>query len=93
MIRTDAIDSLTAFQKDVKNYVNRLETSGEALVLTVNGKAKLVVQDAAAYQSLLDEVEKSRFAEAVRIGIKEANQGLGRPAATVFEDMKAKYGL
>jgi len=93
MIRTTGIDSLTNFQKNAKNFIARLEETGEPLVLTVNGKAKLVVQDADAYQAMLDEMEHSRFLEAVRQGLRESGQGLGRPSEEVFAEMKDKYGL
>ena len=93
MIRTTGIDSLTNFQKNAKSFAIRLEETKEPLVLTVNGKAKLVVQDADAYQSIVDELERSRFIEAVRQGVRESEQGLGRPAAEVFAEMKTKYGL
>ena len=68
MIKTTSIDSLTNFQKNAKTFTARLEETKEPLVLTINGKAKLVVQDADAYQALLDEVEQNRFLEAVRQG-------------------------
>ena len=93
MIRTTGIDSLTNFQKNAKHFATRLEETKEPLVLTVNGKAKLVIQDADAYQSMLDELERSRFIEAVRQGLRESEQGLGRPTEEVFAEMKSKYGL
>ena len=93
MIRTTSIDSLTNFQKNAKSFASRLEESKEPLVLTVNGKAKLVVQDAEAYQAMLDELERGRFVEAVRQGLRESEQGLGRPAEEVYAEMKARYGL
>ncbi len=93
MIKTSSIDSLSNFQKNTKEFMGRLETSKEPLVLTVNGKAKIVVQDADAYQEMLDQVERLKFAEAVAVGISEANSGKVRPANMAFEEMKAKYGL
>lgn len=93
MIRTDAIDSLSNFQKNAKSFMEQLEDSKEPLILTVNGKAKLVVQDAGAYQAMLDEVEKNRFVEAVRQGIRDANEGRMRPAESVVAELKAKYDL
>ena len=93
MLKTTGIDSLTNFQKNAKSFVGQLEASKEPMVLTVNGKAKLVIQDAEAYQKLLDEVERARLIEAVRQGLLESEQGLGRPAEEVFAEMKAKYGL
>jgi hypothetical protein len=37
----------------------RIKLSGRREVLTINGKAELVVQDAAAYQRLLEAVERA----------------------------------
>jgi len=93
MIKATGIDSLTNFQKNAKAFVGRLEESKEAMVLTVNGKAKLVIQDAEAYQAILDELERARFIDAVRQGLKESEGGEGRPAEEVYAAMKKKYGL
>ncbi len=72
MIKTANIESLSSFQKNTKGFVARLESSREPIVLTVNGKAKLVVQDADAYQAMLDQIEDQRFMLAVRQGLSEA---------------------
>lgn len=93
MIKATEVDSLTNFQKNTKQFVGRLEQSKGPLVLTVNGKAKLVVQDAEAYQAMVDELERSRFIQAVKLGLKEAERGESRPAEEVFAEMQAKYGL
>lgn len=93
MIRATDVDSLTNFQKNARQIVSELGTSKAPLLLTVNGKAKLVVQDAEAYQAMVDKLERAQFIEAVQRGIEEAKQGLSRPAEEVYEEMKAKYGL
>ena len=51
------IRSLSDFKRNTVALLDRLRETGGPLVLTVNGKAELVVQDAAAYQALLDRVE------------------------------------
>ena len=48
------IQSLSTFKRDTAKVAARLKQTGKPLVLTVNGKAEMVVQDAAAYQRLLD---------------------------------------
>jgi hypothetical protein len=53
MIRVQDILSLTEFHRHTKLHMKRLHATGRPEILTVNGKAKLVVQDAAAYQKLL----------------------------------------
>ena len=54
------IISLTDFQRNAKQHIVRLAKTGKAQVLTINGKAELVVQDAAAYQKLLNQAEAGR---------------------------------
>ena len=43
------IHSLTDFKKNTSEFVNQLKETGEPVVLTINGRAELVVQDAVAY--------------------------------------------
>jgi hypothetical protein len=59
-IRVQDIASLTDFHRNSKTHWLRLKRSGRPAVLTINGKAELVVQDAAAYQRLLAAVERAR---------------------------------
>jgi prevent-host-death family protein len=54
------IISLTDFQRNAKKHIVRLARTGKAQVLTVNGRASLVVQDADAYQRLLEQAEAGR---------------------------------
>ena len=93
MIKLTSIDSLTNFQKNAKHFVETLAASKEPLVLTVNGKAKLVIQDAAAYQRLIDQAERSRFAEAIREGLKDIREGITHLAEEVFAELDAEYGI
>ena len=58
-IRVQDIASLTDFHRNSKVHWMRLKRSGRPVVLTVNGKAELVMQDAAAYQRLLEAVERA----------------------------------
>ncbi len=51
------IRSLSDFKRNTVDLLDRLRKTGHPLVLTINGKAELVVQDAVAYQALLDRVE------------------------------------
>ena len=49
MIDLREVRSVTEFQRNIKGYVGRLKKNGTPLVLTVNGRAELVVQDAVSY--------------------------------------------
>jgi len=51
---THDTQSLSTFKRDTAKIVRQLKKTGQPMVLTVNGKAELVVQDAASYQKLLE---------------------------------------
>jgi len=58
MIRPEDIGSLTDFARNTKAHLQRLRRTGRPQLLTVNGKAEVVVQNAAAYQRLIEALEK-----------------------------------
>ena len=90
------VDSLTKFKRQTTEYLERLHETGEPLVLTVNGKAEVVVQDAAAYQRLLDSVAKAEREEtvaAIREGLADAANGRTKPAREVLCKLATKYGI
>jgi prevent-host-death family protein len=44
-----------------------MKQTGQPLVLTVNGKAKVVVQDAKSYQQLLDKIEELEAIAGIKV--------------------------
>ena len=58
MIRPEDIGSLTDFARNTKAHLRRLKRTGRPELLTVNGKAEVVVQTATAYQHLIELLEK-----------------------------------
>ena len=58
MIKTEDIGSLTDFARNTKAHLKRLKRTGRPELLTVNGKAEVVVQSSSAYQRLLESLEK-----------------------------------
>ena len=56
MINLQDIHSLTDFARNTKEYAKRMKKTGRPAVLTVNGRAEFVVQDAKSYQLILDKV-------------------------------------
>jgi len=51
------IHSLTEFKRNTTQFIEHLKQTKDPLVLTVDGKAALVVQDAESYQTLLEAAE------------------------------------
>ncbi len=87
------IDALTNFKRNTSKYLARLKRSGKPLVLTVNGKAELVVQDTASYQQLLEAVERLEAIEGVQRGLDDVEHGRTRSIKRMRADKKEKYGL
>lgn len=84
------IHSLTDFKRNTAGYLSQLRQTGEPVVLTVNGKAELVVQDARSYQRLHDLAERLETIQAVREGLASADRGEGRPMDDVFDALEQR---
>lgn len=93
MIDTRNIYPLTDFQRNAKDFITQLQDSHKPIVLTVNGKAAVVIQDAASYQELLDQLELERSASAIRRSIQEAKEGKDVDAEDGLNQLKTKHGI
>ena len=87
------IHSLTDFKKNTSEFINQLKETGDPLVLTINGKAELVVQDAAAYQRLRQIAEEARVLEGIRQGIEDMNAGRTITLDEFKEHARTKHGI
>jgi PHD/YefM family antitoxin component YafN of YafNO toxin-antitoxin module len=84
MISVQDIRSLTEFQRHTKTHLKRLKASGRPTVLTVNGKAELIVQDAAAFEEMLDAIR------GIQRGLEAMNEGTGKPFRVALDNIRAK---
>ena len=93
MISLDDIQSLTDFKRNTAKYLKKMKKSKGPVVLTVNGRAEIVVQDASAYQEMLERVERAETVVALRQGIEEFERGEVRPAREALEELRRKHGI
>jgi len=84
------VHPLTDFKKNTSEFRARLKRTGRAAVLTVDGRAELVVQDAASYQKLLDALERAETAAAIREGIEDIKHGRTYSASEVVEEVSRR---
>ena len=70
-----------------------MHSSHKAIVLTVNGKAAVIVQDAESYQKLLDELALARTAATIRQAMAEVATGIGRDAVEALEELRLKHDI
>ena len=60
------IMSLSTFKRDSNKVMRQMKKTKEPVVLTINGKAAVVVQDAESYQKLLELKERAETTEVLR---------------------------
>lgn len=91
------VHSLTEFQRNTKEHIRRIKKSRRPMVLTVNGRAEVVVQDAKSYQELLDTLDRLEAITAIKKGLEESKQGEGQgagvPAREFLETMRKKHKI
>ena len=90
---TSDIQSLTTFRRRSGDFMKQLKKTKRPVVLTVKGKAAAIVQDAAAYQHLLDIAASASPEEGIRQGLDDVKQGKVRPAREFFADFEAEHGI
>lgn len=90
---TKDIQPLTTFRNNSVKMMRQLRKTKRPIVLTVNGRPEAVVQDAEAYQRLLDVAALASADEGTRQGLEDVAKGRTRPAREVFDELRAKHGI
>lgn len=87
------IQAMTTFRRNPAKFMKHLKETKRPLVLTVNGKAEAVVQDAEAYQRLLDIAAQADAREGMRQGLDDVKKGRVRPAREALETFRRNHGI
>jgi prevent-host-death family protein len=87
---TQDIHSLTTFKRNSSGLMKQMRKTGRPLVLTIKGKAEVVLLDAAAYQQIADHLDA---VAGIREGLDQMKKGMGRPASAVFDDLQGDAAL
>jgi PHD/YefM family antitoxin component YafN of YafNO toxin-antitoxin module len=90
---SEDIHSLSDFKRQTGKFTARLKKSGRPAVLTINGRAELVVQDASSYQRLLELAEQAEMLEFLRESRADMEAGRTVPAAQALERLAQKHKL
>jgi prevent-host-death family protein len=90
---TKDIQSLTTFRRRSGDFMKQLKKSKRPVVLTVKGKAEAIVQDAEAYQRLLDIAARADVHESIRQGLNDVARGRTRPAKEAFDAIRRKHDI
>ena len=90
---TRDIRSLSTFKRDTAKLMRQMKKTKAPVVLTVNGKAELVVQDAESYQQLLEAKDRMEAIEGIRRGLQSLKGNTGKPAEEFFREFFAEKGI
>ena len=90
---TEDFQPLTTFRRRSSEFLKQIKKSKRPVVLTVNGKAAAVVQDAEDYQRLLDIAARADVDEGIRQGLEDARRGRTRPVREFFAEFEARRGI
>src|ERR1041384_3870401 len=87
------IMSLSTFKRDSNKVMRQMKKTKEPVVLTVNGKAAIVVQDAESYQKLLELKERAEVVETLRQRLASLDRKKARAAEDFFSEFFAKNNI
>ena len=87
------IMSLSTFKRDSNKVMRQMKKTKAPVVLTVNGKAALVVQDAESYQRLLELKERTEVVETLRQRLASLGHKKGRPVEDFFTEFFVKHNI
>ncbi len=101
MVNLENIHSLTDFRRNASNYVEQIKQTKAPLVLTVNGEAAVVVQDARAFQQTLNRLQQleeelnqlklESLQQEIQKGIEQADRGELLNGEEVMARFQARY--
>jgi len=93
MDTTKDVQPMTTFRNHSAEIMQHLRTTKRPVILTVDGKAAAVLQDAEAYQGLLDLAAQANAEEGIRQGLEDLRTGNTRSANEVFDEIRAENGI
>jgi prevent-host-death family protein len=90
---SEDIRSLSDFKRKTAALMKQLQKTGHPIVLTVNGTAKIVVQDAKAYQKLHEMAEQFESVMVVREALEQVKRGETTTLDAFDKKMRREHGF
>ncbi len=87
MFRVQAIRPVSEFSRKPAEHIKRLKETKQPEILTVNGKAELVIQDAETYQEMADLLESL---EKISAAAKRFDAGEGNDINIAFQNIRSR---
>lgn len=91
---TRDIQTLSEFKQNASKLVKRVQETGQPMILTVNGKAAVVVQDAESFQRATDTREYYETVAVLRERMADIENADQWPThEEVFDQIREKYDI
>ncbi|SNS84592.1 Antitoxin Phd_YefM, type II toxin-antitoxin system [Granulicella rosea] len=90
---TQEVHTLASFNEQPADMIRQLKATHRPITLTVDGHPEIVVQEAAAYQRLLDLAAFAEEEQAIQQGLEDMEAGRVQPLDEVFEELRVKHGI
>ena len=87
------IHSLSAFKRNTPGLLKQMRECGRPVVLTINGKAEIVVQDVSAYQGLLDQLDELQALAGIKAGLADRDAGRTTSVDDFEKEFRKKHRL
>ena len=88
------IKTLTEFKQNGSRLIKQVQETHEPLVLTVNGKPAVVLQDPDSFQQLVDQREYNETAAVLRKRMADIDNADQWPThEEVFEQIRKKFKI
>jgi PHD/YefM family antitoxin component YafN of YafNO toxin-antitoxin module len=81
------VESLSDFTSNPVPFLAKLRESGEPVLLTVEGKGEVVVQDAASYQRFLELLDRAQSIAAIKEGLEDLAAGRHQPMREFLDEL------
>jgi len=89
MFHSSDIHTVTDFSRKPAEHIKRLSESKRPEILTVNGKAAVVIQDAETYERMAELADYAESIKNIRVALSEES----RPLDQFTADFESKHGI
>ena len=90
MIQPSDIHTLTEFKRDSSAVLERLESSRRPQVLTVDGRARVVLLGVEAFEGLMALVDRAETLEGIRQGLEDEKAGRTVPLEQAMAEIRKR---
>jgi len=90
MLTTSDIYPVSDFNRKPSEHIKRLQETKKPEVLTVNGKAAVVMLDPESYDQLSQDAELLQTLENIRLAKAEYETGNSKSVQQVFNELKSE---